>query len=419
MLQLKSRILVGCLISLGLSHVAVLAQTLPAHVFSQGVERAKVLLVDKAARQAHLIEIQDDQPVNVRSYTDLLFGENDGPKITAGDKKTPEGVYQVARYLSGAELDARYGAGAFPLNYPNPVDRIEGRAGSGIWLHGRDDADREKIVTRGCVAFTNPDIAGLKDILTENTPVVLASRINYVSEPEYVREREQLLGLLDDYLEAWRTGDFAALDGLLHSEFRVGGKDRAAWLERKQWIHQAVPQRVINAQDIQVLREDKDQVMYQYTQSYCADNIYTRGTKQLYFKVQDGQLKLVTERFSPLPTLPMDEARLSNFMSTWLQSWNDNDIQNYIRHYSPQFKDSKGRDLAGYKAYKAGVFRQRPDQRIGIEQVRVTPLRGNKYQLEFTQTYTSRAYRDKGKKTLIVNGCQDELRIEKETWAAL
>ncbi|MEM6406502.1 MAG: L,D-transpeptidase family protein [Pseudomonadota bacterium] len=417
MLQLKSRILACCFISL--SSMAALAQTLPAHIFSRGVEQAKVLLVDKAARQAHLVEIQGDQPVSVRTYTDLLFGENDGPKVVAGDKKTPEGVYQVTRYLSGTELDARYGAGAFPLNYPNPVDRIEGRAGSGIWLHGRDDADQEKIVTRGCVAFTNPDIAGLQDILTESTPVVLASQIDYVAADTYIRERARLLGLLDDYLKAWRAGDSAALNGLLHSDFQAGGKDRAAWLERKKWIHQAVPQRVINAQDVQILRESEDQVMYQYVQSYCADNIYTRGTKQLYFKAQNGQLKLVTERFSPLPTLPMDEARLSKFISSWLQSWNDNDVQSYIRHYSPQFTDSKGRDLAGYKAYKTDVFRQRPDQRINIERVQVTPLRGNKYQLEFTQDYASRAYRDKGRKTLIVNGCLDELVIEKETWTAL
>ncbi len=417
MLQLKSCILAAWLV--GLNCVAALAQTLPGHVFSRGVEQAHVLLVDKAVRQAHLIEIQNDRPVIVRTYTDLLFGENDGPKVVAGDKKTPEGVYQITRFLSGAELDARYGAGAFPLNYPNPVDRIEGRAGSGIWLHGRDDTDQEKVVTRGCVAFTNPDIAGLQDVLTENTPVVLASQADDLTMASYARERARLLRLLDDYLAAWKTGDSAALNRLLHSEFQASGKDRSAWLERKQWIHQAVPQRVINAQDVQILREDEDQVMYQYTQSYCADNIYTRGTKQLYFKAQDGQLKLVTERFSPLPTIPMDETRLSNFISAWLQSWNDGNIQDYIRHYSPQFTDSKGRDLAGYQAYKTRIFRQRPEQQIHIEQVQVTPLRGNRYQLQFNQTYTSRAYRDKGRKTLIVNGCLDKLAIEKETWAAL
>lgn len=417
MLQLKSRILAGCLISL--SAAVTLAQTLPGHVFSRGVEQAQVLLVDKSAREAHLIEIQNDQPVRVQTYTDLLFGENDGAKVVAGDKKTPEGIYQVTRYLSGAELDARYGAGAFPLDYPNPVDRIEGRGGSGIWLHGRDDADRHKIVTRGCVAFTNPDIAALQGVLTASTPVVLAPETDELTTTSYAHERERLLRLLDDYLAAWKTGDFVALDKVLHSEFQAGGKDRSAWLERKRWIHQAVPQRAINAQNVQILREDEDRVMYQYTQSYCADNIYTRGVKQLYFKAQDGQLKLVTERFSPLPTVPMDEARLSAFISAWLQSWNDNDIRNYIRHYSPQFTDKKGRDLAAYQTYKAGIFRQRPDQQINIEQVDVTPLQGNRYQLVFNQTYTSRKYRDKGKKTLIVNGCLDDIVIEKETWSAL
>ncbi len=410
---------IACLI-LGMSSGLVsAAQELPAHLYTRGVDQATVMLVDKATQQAQLIEVKDDQPVKFQRYTDLLFGENAGPKVQAGDKRTPEGVYQITRFLPGTELDARYGAGAFPLNYPNPIDQIEGRAGSGIWLHGRDDADLSKAVTRGCVAFTNPDILALQSKLPDETPVILAPNVQYVAADTYANERTRLLQVLDDYLQAWEAGDFQTLEKVLHPDFTAGDKDRAAWLARKQWIHNAVPRRAINAQAVQVLRGSDDQVMYQYTQSYCADNIYTRGTKQLYFKQQGDQLKLLTERFSPLPTLPVDRNRVGAFLSAWLKSWNENNVAGYTRHYDAQFKDGKGRDLAAFKQYKTGIFRQRPDQQIEIENVNVTPLRGNKYRLTFTQTYSSKAYRDKGQKTLVVNACLDDMLIEQETWKAL
>lgn len=394
-------------------------QQLPAHVFSRGVDAATIMLVDKTAEQAQLIEMQNDRPVKVQSYTDLLFGENIGPKTEAGDKRTPEGVYYVTRFLSGDDLDARYGAGAFPLNYPNPIDQIEGRKGGGIWLHGRDDADQKKVVTRGCVAFTNPIIQALQPILQEQTPVVLAAKTRYLDTADYDRERTRLLQVLDDYIEAWETGDFAALENVLHPDFSAEGKNRSAWLERKKWIHQTVPRRAINAQAVQVVREDDEQVVYQYTQSYCADNIYTRGIKQLYFKQEGDQLKLLTERFSPLPTLPVDQDRIRTFLTAWLKNWNDNKIEGYVAHYDQDFRDARGRNLAQYKDYKKKIFRQRSDQRIDIQNVQVTPLRGNKYRLEFVQLYNSKAYRDKGKKTLVVNACTDDMVIEKETWAKL
>ena len=420
MLQQCAKIrLITCLCVGAFSGLASAAQELPAHLYTRGVEQATVMLVDKATQQAQLVEMKDDQPVNIQRYTNLLFGENAGAKSAAGDKRTPEGVYQVTRFLPGDELDARYGSGAFPLNYPNPIDQIEGRAGSGIWLHGRDDADLSKVVTRGCVAFTNPDIVALQSKLPDETPVILAPSVQYVDANAYAAERERLLAVLDNYLEAWEAGDFQTIEGLLHPEFTAGDKNRATWLERKKWIHSAVPRRAINAQAVQVLRGSDDQVMYQYTQSYCADNIYTRGTKQLYFKQQGDQLKLLTERFSPLPTLPVDRNRVGAFLSAWLKSWNENNVAAYIRHYDADFKDSKKRDLAAYKKYKAGVFQQRPNQQIDIEHVNVTPLRGNKYRIDFTQTYTSSVYRDKGKKSLVVNACMDDMVIEQETWTAL
>ncbi len=51
-----------------------------------------------------------------------------------------------------------YGAGAFPINYPNEWDRRQGRDGYGIWLHGvpRDVYSRPPRASDGCIVLSNP-----------------------------------------------------------------------------------------------------------------------------------------------------------------------------------------------------------------------------------------------------------------------
>src|SRR5258708_25685727 len=62
-------------------------------------------------------------------------GKNGGLKVREGDEKTPIGVYHVTESLPRQKLSDFYGSGAFPINYPNEWDRIQGRNGHGIWLH--------------------------------------------------------------------------------------------------------------------------------------------------------------------------------------------------------------------------------------------------------------------------------------------
>jgi murein L,D-transpeptidase YafK len=53
-----------------------------------------------------------------------------------------------------------YGSGAFPINYPNEWDRIRGRNGYGIWLHGtpRDTYSRPPRASDGCIVLSNEDL---------------------------------------------------------------------------------------------------------------------------------------------------------------------------------------------------------------------------------------------------------------------
>ncbi len=391
----------------------------PAHVFTRNVDQGTVLLVEKASRRAWLIDLGDPPQIR-RQFEGLMLGENGGRKYRVGDRKTPEGIYHVLRYLPDEVLDARYGSGAFPLDYPNPIDRFKGRNGSGIWLHGRDDNDKDKQATLGCVAFANEDIRTLRDIIHPDTPVVITDRLDFVDAATYEKERKRLLGVLDRFLEAWERGHFDQLEHMLDPAFHgVGGLDKRNWLARKQNIFHHQQQRVIEAEQIVALRENHEQVVFDFVQTYCASTINSRGRKRLFFQKSGDRLRLLSEQYSPLPPASIPKERVERFVQGWLADWNLRDLDVYMARYARDFRDSKGRDLAAFKAFKQSVFARRPRQHITIDDMQIQRLGPNRFRVSFIQHYRSRELSDTGYKTLLISGCGQRLWIEQETWKPL
>ncbi len=395
------------------------AKRYPAHVFTPDVNEGEVLLVEKATRTAYLLDIKP-LPETRRAFKGLMLGENDGRKYHVGDKRTPEGIYKVTTFLPDEVLDARYGSGAFPLDYPNPIDRLKGRNGSGIWLHGRDDNDKDKQATLGCVAFANHDIRALRQMIAPQTPVVITSKADFVDPDTYQRERERILGVLDRFLQAWEKGDFEQLDALIDPAFRgADGLDKRRWLARKKRIFQHQRQRTIKADHIVALRENHEQVVFDFTQSYCAANINSRGRKRLFFQKAGDGLRLISEEYRPLPPEPLPQEKVIPFVKRWLAAWNQRDLDGYVNSYAESFRDSKGRDIRAFRAFKKIIFGRRPDHRISAENLRVERLGPARFKVSFVQHYRSGELNDTGRKTLIVSGCGDRLWIEQEAWSRL
>ena len=391
----------------------------PAHVFTRNVDQGTVLLVEKASKRAWLLELGDPPQTRLR-FDGLMLGENGGRKYRVGDRKTPEGIYHVLRYLPDEALDARYGSRAFPLDYPNPIDRLKGRNGSGIWLHGRDDNDKDKQATLGCVAFANDDIRTLRDAIHPDTPVVITDKLDFVDTATYEKERQRLLGVLDQFLDAWEKGRFDQLENMLDPAFRgVGGLSKRTWLARKQRIFRHQRQHVIEAEQVVALRENHEQVVFDFVQTYCASTINSRGRKRLFFQKSDDRLRLLSEEYSPLPPALIPETRVERFVLDWLTAWNQRDLDDYVARYAENFRDSKGRDLAAFKAFKRRVFTRRPQQHISIDDLQIQRLGPNRFRVGFIQHYRSRELSDTGHKTLIISGCGQHLWIERETWNPL
>ncbi|MBN1128189.1 MAG: murein L,D-transpeptidase [Chitinispirillaceae bacterium] len=84
-----------------------------------------------------------------KSYPVCTYGTGElGPKESAGDGIAPEGFYAV----SAGQLNpySQFHL-AFNIGYPNAYDRVNGRTGSAIMIHGN-------CVSIGCFAMTDPAI---------------------------------------------------------------------------------------------------------------------------------------------------------------------------------------------------------------------------------------------------------------------
>lgn len=120
-------------------------------------------------------------------------------KNREGDLRTPVGVYHVTAYKPDATLPEKYGIGAFPVNYPNGMDRSRGRTGYGIWIHGvpRDTYSRPPLASEGCVVIANGDLQLLRRYLRPGlTPVVFTDDLRWLTSEQAETRRRELLSEL-------------------------------------------------------------------------------------------------------------------------------------------------------------------------------------------------------------------------------
>ncbi|MBI4665063.1 MAG: L,D-transpeptidase family protein [Nitrospinae bacterium] len=129
------------------------------------------LAVDKTNHALYVLEETQDNYRIVEQYP-ISIGAERGDKQVTGDKRTPEGIYQIVGIKEDAELLSEYGPRAFVLNYPNDVDMKQGKSGYGIWIHGSGMGDKTK-PTKGCVQVNDFHIMELGRFAEKGTQVYI------------------------------------------------------------------------------------------------------------------------------------------------------------------------------------------------------------------------------------------------------
>lgn len=84
----------------------------------------------------------------LKSYEICKWSGDLGPKIREGDRQAPEGFYNITPGLMNPNSDWYL---AFNTGFPNTYDRVNGRTGSALMVHG-------SCSSRGCYAMTDAQI---------------------------------------------------------------------------------------------------------------------------------------------------------------------------------------------------------------------------------------------------------------------
>jgi murein L,D-transpeptidase YafK len=269
---------------------------LPRQILQLAPSQRYALLADASRARLYLFENMDGEPRLKRDFY-LTIGRNGLDKYVEGDKRTPIGVYHIIEQLPGRQLPDLYGEGAYPLDYPNALDRMQGRSGHGIWLHGvpSDTYSRSPRASDGCLAVSNPDLIELgRYIQVGVTPVVIVDRVDWVERHEWEESRAQLLQTIEAWRHDWQTRNANRFLTHYSPEFlRGAGGDWAETkrrnIENKTWI-------TVSLRDLSVFVYPGGNLAYaEFVQEYASDRLTSTDRKRQYWQRQGQRWRILLE----------------------------------------------------------------------------------------------------------------------------
>ncbi|RTQ33812.1 hypothetical protein EJP69_15705 [Variovorax gossypii] len=203
------------------------ANTVPSQFLALSTRSRYAIAVDASRSRLYLFE-NSDKGLKLTADYYISVGKSGTDKVTEGDARTPLGVYYITSSLDPKSLKDFYGAGALPINYPNPYDVRRGKTGGGIWLHGTPPQQfaRAPLASDGCVVMANPDLKQLlRKVQIGATPVVTAHSLQWISQPQAEKEAQSITSAITSWKDARASGNEAQLKKFYLPDFqRISSK---------------------------------------------------------------------------------------------------------------------------------------------------------------------------------------------------
>ncbi|MBZ7943028.1 murein L,D-transpeptidase [Campylobacter sp. RM13744] len=224
-----------------------------------------------------------------------------GDKKVEGDLKTPIGFYELGQKFNPG--DPYYGPFAFATTYPNLLDKVQGKTGGGIWIHGYplDGTRIDEFKTKGCIALFNENLEKFAKIVQDRKVFVMTE------EKDKVRaSKEEIASLfadlfawkfawtnnnIDSYLEFYDQNEFKRFDKMKFEQFASMKKAIFSRKENKK----------IKFSDINISPYPNlnNEVIYRisFYEDYYTKKYQFKGNKTLYVKLNDkGKMKILAEQ---------------------------------------------------------------------------------------------------------------------------
>ena len=267
-----------------------------------------ILIAEKSTHTLHIYRNDNGIPVHLKSYK-MATGKKTGNKIYEGDHRTPEGIYFFTEFLPRRELLERYdkegemyGVGAFVTDYPNPMDHLNKKTGSGIWLHSTNDETRiEKgLDSRGCVVTANQHLIDISSYIElHRTLLLIVQNISYLEEKVWSKIRNELQTTLKNWVRAWQDENINQYFSHYHESFfdpQKGNLKQFKYYKRNIFRQAGKPKIALSHTNI--TQNDKYAVIT-FMQDYRSGVVGDIGRKTLYLvKDKYYDWKIVAEKWS-------------------------------------------------------------------------------------------------------------------------
>lgn len=270
----------------------------PRYLWQLNAQQRYAVVVDTGKSTLYLYENVNGEPRYVADYY-VSVGKKGTDKVAEGDQKTPLGVYFVNGYIPRQKLEDLYGAGAYPISYPNEWDRRQGRNGHGIWLHGTpsNTYSRAPRASNGCVVLANDDLLRLgKELTVGATPVIITSHMDWFDDADR-NDRESLLQAIEQWRSAWESRDTDSYLAYYAPDFSGGKQGRAAFAQQKRQVNAGKTWIRVKVDNLSIFPypTQSDLVVVNFDQDYASNNLLNRMHKRQYWQKRDGGWQIVYE----------------------------------------------------------------------------------------------------------------------------
>lgn len=382
-----------------------------------------VIVVDKQAQKMYVFHKNGDFSKVFEATCST--GKKPGAKQVAGDAKTPTGIFFATKILRNPGPRETYGSLAFPLDYPTLSDKMAGRDGYSIWIHG---TTKQLLPSQsnGCVVLSESDLQRLSDLIFFNkTPVIIAEAISWVVPNKYSPAKDELESILLSWNKALIEGDIKKIDSLYLQGAEITGKKRDALISRFKSIKLLNRHFVLQPRDISILKQDNSAViLFDQIVAVNSDNSFQGSYNKLVLEKISNKWRIIDDvtalaarnkqlaQINNASKLPVADP-VRDLVSKWVISWKSGDLTSYRSCYAANFV-SKGMKLNDWVAHKASVRKYSKIIDIRVEDLRISAGPDNATAV-FIQHYNSSTLTSTGKKKLELHKINGEWKIYRES----
>jgi murein L,D-transpeptidase YafK len=257
---------------------------------------SSLLVIDKATKKMDIYK-NSKEGVEFITSQSVIVGKA-GDKVKEGDLKTPLGVYKIVKKFD--PTDDFYGPFAYALSYPNTYDRLRGKSGHGIWIHGSPlDGSARNPQSKGCIVLKNDKIKKLDTIINPKNTISLVyeNKIRKTNK----KEISLILSQLFTWKSFWKHNQTSKYLDFYNKNFiRFDGMRKKSFARMKKSIFNRGEKKTIIFKNINIspFPNIKGENLFKisFYEIYSTRRNKFRGNKELYIKLKDNKISILAEK---------------------------------------------------------------------------------------------------------------------------